>query len=157
MEHVTLAEELFCKGYNCAQAVFVAFSDEMNLDKETAAKLASSFGAGMGKLREVCGAVTGAFAVAGVLWGYSDVSDAKAKSEHYALIKRIADEFRAEHETYICDKLLKNIANKDSKDPHPRTEEYYKVRPCVRFVSTAAKILDKIIAEKKAELQEVAL
>lgn len=157
MGHVALAEELFFKGYNCAQAVFVAFCDEMNMDEETAKKLASSFGAGMGKLREVCGAVTGAFAVAGVLWGYSDVSDAKAKSEHYALIKRIAEEFKAEHETYICDKLIKDIANKDSKEPHPRNAEYYKVRPCMRFVSTAAAILDKIIAEKKAELQGATL
>ena len=150
MEHKAIAEVLFANGYNCAQAVFVAYCDEMNIDKETALKLSSSFGGGMGKLREVCGAVTGAFAVAGVLWGYSDVNDNKAKSEHYALIRRIAEEFKAVHGTYICNYLLKGIANTDSKDPQPRTEEYYKVRPCVRFVSTACEILDKILAEKQA-------
>lgn len=152
MDHRSVAEVLFANGYNCAQAVFVAYCDEMNIDKETALKLSSSFGGGMGKLREVCGAVTGAFAVAGVLWGYSDVNDAKAKTEHYALIRRIAEEFKSVHGTYICNYLLKGIANIDSKDPHPRTEEYYKVRPCVRFVSTACEILDRISEEKKAVL-----
>ena len=148
MDHKSVAEVLFASGYNCAQAVFVAYCDEMNLDRETAIKLSSSFGGGMGKLREVCGAVNGAFAVACVLWGYSDVTDDKAKSEHYALIRRIAEEFKEVHGTYICNYLLKGLANIDSKDPHPRTEEYYKVRPCVRFVSTACEILDKILAEK---------
>lgn len=148
MDHKAIAEVLFASGYNCAQAVFVAYCDEMNIDKETAIKLSSSFGAGMGKLREVCGALTGAFAVAGVLWGPNDPTDDKAKTEHYALIRRIAEEFKAEHGTYICNYLLKGIANIQSKDPHPRTEEYYKVRPCIRFVSTAAAILDKILAEK---------
>ena len=149
MEHKAVAEVLFASGYNCAQAVFVAYCDEMNMDKETALKLSSSFGGGMGKLREVCGAVTGAFAVAGVLWGYSDVTDDKVKNEHYALIRRIAEEFKAVHGTYICNYLLKGLANINSKDSHPRTEEYYKVRPCVRFVITACEILDRIIEEKK--------
>ena len=153
MEHRLIAEELFVKGYNCAQAVFVAYCDEMKLDKEVALKLSSSFGGGMGKLREVCGALTGAFAVAGVLWGYSDVTDDKVKNEHYALIRRIAEEFKAANGgTYICKDLLKGLANINSKDSHPRNEEYYKVRPCVRFVSTACEILDGILAEKREAL-----
>ena len=156
MEHKVIAEELFCQGCNCAQSVFVAYCDQMNIDRETAMKISSSFGGGMGKLREVCGAVTGAFAVAGALWGYSDVEDSKAKSQHYALIRHIAEEFKAEHGTYICNYLLKGIENVNSKDPHPRTEEYYKVRPCVKFVSTAAEIVDKIIAEKQKESETVA-
>lgn len=150
MDHKAVAEVLFASGCNCAQAVFVAFNDVMELDRDTAMRLSSSFGGGMGKLREVCGAVTGAFAVAGMLWGYSDTSDQKAKAEHYALIRRIADEFKEKHGTYICNYLLKGIANvNSSSDPAERTEEYYKVRPCARFVSTAAEILDKIIAERK--------
>ncbi len=151
MDHKAVAEVLFTSGYNCAQAVFAAFCDEMNIDKETAIRLSSSFGGGMGKLREVCGAVTGAFAVAGMLWGPNDPTDNKAKSAHYALIRRIADEFKAVHGTYICDYLLRGIANIHSENPHERTEEYYKVRPCIRFVSTAAEILDRIIAEKSAD------
>ena len=149
MKHSPIAAELFALGYNCSQAVFVAFCDETNMDKETALKISSSFGAGMGKLREVCGALTGAFAVAGALWGYDDVTDQKAKTAHYDLIKRIAEEFKAVHGTYICNDLLKGIANINSPAPAERTEEYYKVRPCVRFVITACDILDKIIEEKK--------
>lgn len=152
MEHKAVAEVLFASGYSCSQAVFVAFCDVTGLDKQTALKISSSFGGGMGKLREVCGAVTGAFMVAGMLWGYDDVEDQSAKNEHYALIRRIANEFNEKHNTYICNYLLKGLANVNkSPDPEPRTEEYYKVRPCVRFVSTAAEILDRIIAEKEAE------
>ena len=151
MDHKAVAEVLFASGMNCAQAVFVAFCDETNIDRETAIKLSSSFGGGMGKLREVCGALTGAFAVAGMLWGPEDPTDNKAKSAHYALIRRIADEFKAEYGTYICNYLLKGIENIHSEHPHERTEEYYKVRPCVCFVATAAEILDKIIAEKREE------
>ena len=85
MNHQTLAGDLFLEGYNCAQAVFLAFTDVTGFDKETALKLSSSFGGGMGCLREVCGAVSGAFMVAGVLWGYSELDDHK-KKEHYALV-----------------------------------------------------------------------
>ena len=151
MDHKAVAEVLFASGLNCAQAVFVAFCDETGVDRETAIKISASFGGGMGKLREVCGAVTGAFAVAGALWGPTDPTDNNAKSEHYALIRRIAEEFNQKHGTYICNYLLKGIASAQSKDPQPRTEEYYKIRPCARFVATAAEILDKIIEEKRED------
>ncbi len=149
MDRKIKALELFNSGYNCAQAVFLAFNDVMGLDESTAMKLSSSFGGGMGKLREVCGACTGAFAVAGALWGYTDVNDNNAKSEHYRLIRRIADEFKAKHETVICRELLVGIANTGGSDPAVRTEEYYMVRPCGRFVMDAAEILDKIIKERE--------
>jgi len=149
MNHKEKAAELFNSGCNCAQAVFGAFSDVTGIDYEVGMKLSSSFGGGMGKMRSVCGACTGAFAVAGILWGYSDVNDHKAKSEHYALIRRIADEFKAKHETIVCDELLKGVANTKGKEPAIRTEEYYAVRPCCKFVMDAAEILDKIIDEKQ--------
>ncbi len=157
MEHKAVAEVLFCSGCNCAQAVFAAFCDETGLDKDTAMKIASSFGAGMGKMREVCGACTGAFAVAGMLWGYTDTENEKAKAEHYQLVRRIADEFKARNGgTIICRELLVGLKDIDSKNPHPRTEEYYKVRPCVRFVSIASEILDEIILEKSQNREEIA-
>lgn len=151
MEHKYIAAELFTSGCNCAQAVFVAYSDLTGLDKETALKLSSSFGGGMGKLREVCGAVTGAFAVAGALWGYSDVTDHNLKSKHYELIRRIADDFKSENETIICDKLLIGIKNTKGKDPAKRDAEYYATRPCCKFVMDACDILDMIIKEKETE------
>ncbi len=158
MEHNVLAEKLFCDGCNCAQAVIAAFCDEMGMDENTALRLGSSFGAGMGKMREVCGACSGAFAVAGMLWGYTDIKDDSAKAQHYELICRIADEFKSRNGgTIICRELLAGLKDIDSKNPHPRTEEYYKVRPCARFVSIASEILDEIIAEKsqKREVLEV--
>lgn len=148
MDHKAVAEVLFCSGCNCAQAVLTAFCDVTGLDKNTSMKLASSFGAGMGKMREVCGALTGAFAVAGLLWGYTDTEDDKAKAKHYELVRRIADEFKAQHQTIICRDLLRGLKNINTSDPAKRTEEYYAVRPCVRFVSTAAEILDKLISEE---------
>ncbi len=149
MDHKQKAAELFNSGYNCAQAVFAAFCDETGMDRETALRVSSSFGGGMGKLREVCGACTGAFAVAGMLWGYTDPTDQKAKSEHYALISRIAEEFKAKHKTIVCRELLQGIKNIDTKEPAERTAEYYAVRPCCRFVMDAAEILDNIIKERK--------
>lgn len=148
MEHKQIAESLFNGGCNCAQAVFCAFCDVTELDIHTAMKLSSSFGGGMGKLREVCGACTGAFMAAGILFGYEGNDDAK-KAEHYALIRRIASEFSEKNGSYICRDLLKGIEDDKSILPRERTAEYYASRPCCRFVSDAAEILDSIIAEKK--------
>lgn len=144
-----IAHENFKKGYNCAQAVFIAFKDEMGLDEVTAAKLSSSFGGGMGKMREVCGAVSGALMVLGMLKGNWDPDDDKAKSDHYAKVQEFAAKFKAEHETIICRDLLKGLALKKehTHEPEKRTDGYYKVRPCVRFVETAANILDEMLAE----------
>ena len=149
MGHREKAEELFNSGFNCAQAVFCAFCDETGMDTDTAIRLMSSFGGGMGKLREVCGACTGAFGAAGILFGSEDPNDHNAKSEQYALVRRIAEEFKALHGTYNCGELMDGIANAKGEDPAERTPEYYKTRPCCRFVGDAAEILDKIIAEKR--------
>lgn len=149
MKHRTIAEELFLSGHNCAQAVFCAFSDVTGIDSNTGLKLMSSFGGGMGKLREVCGACSGAFAVVGILFGSTDPNDHIAKSEHYALVRRMAEEFKSIHGTYNCGELMSGIANAKGTDPAVRTPEYYKTRPCARFVGDMADIVDKIIEEKK--------
>ncbi len=141
--HSDKAAELFCNGCNCAQAVFGAFAEDCGLDVNTALKLSSSFGGGMGRLREVCGAVTGMFMVAGLLSGYTDNDTKEAKDNHYKLIQQLANEFKEVHSTYICKDLLKNIETSTSPVSSPRTEAYYKARPCVRFVVTASEILDK--------------
>ena len=79
------AEELFTQGYNCAQAVFLTYADRMDMDEKTAAKLASSFGGGMGCLREVCGAVSGMFMVTGMLYGYDDPKAPEEKKQDITL------------------------------------------------------------------------
>lgn len=148
MEHVTRARELFKSGYNCAQAVAGAFAEEMGIPFETAVKIASSFGGGMGGMRDTCGAVTAMFMVAGAVFGYGSPTDQKAKTEHYALIRGLAEKFRAEHDTCVCGQLLASLPVKLQADPLPRTEEYYRVRPCVRFVETSARLLDDLLAQK---------
>ena len=140
--HSEKAAELFVSGCNCSQAVFGAFAEDCGIDFETALRLSSSFGGGMGRLRETCGAVTGMFMVAGLLKGYADTSNKEAKDNHYKLIQELANEFKSVYQTYNCNELLGNIG-KGTYVSAPRTAEYYKTRPCVNFVVTAAEILDK--------------
>ena len=142
MTHAEKGAQYFCDGYNCSQSVVLAYCDDLKLDKELALKLSSSFGGGMGRLREVCGAVTGMFFIAGILHGYSNPTNKEAKDEHYKLIQELAEEFKEVHTTYICKDLLQ-VAGKQSPVSEERTPEYYKTRPCVRFVITACEILDK--------------
>lgn len=149
MTHREKAEQYFLSGYNCAQAVLCAFSDVTGQDVATSLRFASSFGGGMGKLREVCGALSGAFAVVGLLWGNYDVNDNNAKSAHYATVRGIAEEFIKIHGTINCGELLNGIANAKGSDPAERTLEYYKTRPCVRFVGDAAEIVDKLIEARQ--------
>ncbi len=144
MKHSEKAREIFLKGYNCSQAVVAAFSDVTGLDFETSLKVSSSFGAGMGKMRSVCGAVTGMFIVAGLLWGNTE-SDTASKEKHYTLIQQTAQRFKDKYNTLDCAVLLQNLKTNTSPRPDERTEEYYKARPCVRFVESACDILDDII------------
>ena len=153
MNHTEKARELFLSGCNCAQAVFTAFSDVTGFDEETALKLSSSFGAGMGRMREVCGACSGMFMVCGMLYGYADVNDSKLKAEHYALIQKMAEQFKEQHNTVVCRELLAGLKTDTSPVPEARTEAYYKTRPCLKFVETAARIMDSIIAEKGLEIR----
>ena len=142
-DHSKKAAELFCNGANCSQAVFVAFAEDCGIDEKTAYMLSSSFGGGMGRLREVCGSVTGMFMVAGLLKGYTIDDDKKKKDDHYKLIQELANEFKSVHGTYICKELLGNLGKSTSPISDARTAEYYKARPCVKFVITAAEILDR--------------
>lgn len=143
MNHQKKAESLFKEGYNCAQAVFAAYCEELGIDCETALKLSSSFGGGMGRLREVCGAVSGMFMVAGMKYGYSNPNDAKAKAEHYKLIQDLAQKFKEQNGSIICKDLLGLSKPEGIPVPEKRTEDYYKKRPCSELVKDAAKILDE--------------
>lgn len=138
-----LAMQNFKDGYNCCQAVALAFSAELNIDAQTLLRLASSFGGGMGRLREVCGAVSGMFMVAGLKCGYDYPSDDKtAKMQHYALIQNMADEFKQKNGSIVCRELLKS--NDTNPTPDTRTPDYYKKRPCVELVGDAAEIAAKL-------------
>lgn len=142
---------LFKEGYNCAQSVFLAFSDEFEMDKETVLKLTSSFGGGMGRLREVCGAVSGMFMVAGMLNGYTDPKNNQAKIEHYKRIQELARRFKEINGSFVCRELLGLSVKSESPTPQLRTEEYYKKRPCAKLVGDAVRILEEMVKQEKIE------
>ncbi len=142
------AMALFHEGYNCAQAVVGAFAEETKIDFETLMKIAAPFGGGMGRLREVCGAVSGMFMVTGLLYGYDSPDDKEAKKELYTRVQSLAFKFKAQNGSYICRELL-GLENTGADNPTPemRTGEYYKKRPCVLLVGDAAEMLDRFITE----------
>ena len=141
------AISLHDKGYNCAQAVFLAYADRMDMDEKTAAKLASSFGGGMGCLREVCGAVSGMFMVTGMLYGYDDPKAPEEKKEHYGKIQELAAKFKEQNGSIVCRELLGLDGGANRQTPELRTAEYYKKRPCKELVGMAAEILEAEMLE----------
>ena len=145
MNRADRAEELFRLGYNCGQSVFAAFADVVGMSVEEAAKIASPFGAGFGKLREVCGAVSGMTLLAGYLEGYDDPKDAESKKELYRLIQKMCAEFEEKQGSIICRNLLGLKPGEDLAEPAARTEEYYRSRPCVGACRTAAEIVEKYL------------
>ena len=147
-DHGKLAEDYFRKGYNCSQSVLMAFGDITGLDDDTAARLASSFGGGIGRMREVCGVVSGAAMVLGLVRGYSDPGDREAKKTHYALVRAFADRFRELNGSIICRELLSGVQTTPGGDPEARSSEYYKKRPCPDLVRQAAELLDEMLVQK---------
>lgn len=148
-EYSKKAVELFREGYNCAQSVFCAFAEDLGLDFETALKLSSSFGGGMGRLREVCGAVSAMFMIAGLKYGYTTPNNDEIKGEHYARIQELAKRFTEKHGTIICRELLGLDVKHDSPIPSQRTEQYYKDRPCEGIIRDAARITAEYISSKE--------
>ena len=149
MDHGMKAAELFLSGYNCAQSVAVAFCDVTGLDEKFAARMVSSFGGGMGRIREVCGAVSGMFFVLGLLYGYDTPGDDKSKMRLYTDVQALAAKFREQCGSIICREILNNPPT--DPNPSPRTAEYYKVRPCARLVLVAGQLMDEFIASHPLE------
>ncbi|MBQ3864952.1 MAG: C_GCAxxG_C_C family protein [Clostridia bacterium] len=142
------AMDLFKEGYNCAQAVALAFADYVPMEKETLAALSSSFGGGMGRLREVCGAVSGMFMICGLRKGYTGPETGPAKAEHYARIQEMAAAFREKNGTIICRELLGLDHPQDPPVPAKRNEHFYQTRPCAELVGDAAEIAALYLAEE---------
>ena len=145
MDHGVYAAELFLKGYNCAQSVVVAFCDVTGLKEDFAARMASSFGGGIGRMREVCGAVSGMYMVLSLLYGYDTPGDDVSKKRLYTEVQALAAKFREECGSIVCREILKNPPS--DPNPTPRTAEFYAKRPCARMVMTAARLMDEFIAE----------
>ena len=146
------ARELFREGYNCSQAVTLAFAEELEargISREMAAGLASSFGGGLGRLREVCGCVSGMALVCGALEGYTDPKAAAEKQDHYKKIQELVTTFKNENGSYICRELLAGINTDTDPVPEARTESYYKKRPCAELAACAADILERHLKENQ--------
>lgn len=139
------AVALFRQGYNCAQSVFAAFADLLDMEESYALRLASSFGGGVGRLREICGAVSGMEMVCGVLYGYDTSNDDQRKAQHYARVQALAFAFREKNGSYLCRDLLGLTETNSSPIPSPRTAQYYKDRDCAAFVRCAADLMEEYI------------
>ena len=153
-ERVEVARNYFLGGYNCAQSIALAYHDVMGIDKELSATMAAPFGGGMGRLREVCGTVSGMFMVAGFLAPNSQPNDNANKKNCYALVQSLAERFREENGSIVCRELLGLTQKKDDPTPSPRTEEYYHRRPCAEYVAIAARILGEKINELDKKQQK---
>ncbi len=147
MNKADSAEELFRMGYNCSQSVYAAFAEDLGMSVEEAAKRASPFGAGFGKLREVCGAVSGMVLVLGDLCGYQDPTDAAGKQALYARVQRLCGSFEKSEGSLICRELLGLAKGEDLAEPAVRTEEYYQSRPCVGACRRAAELLESYLTD----------
>ena len=145
MDHGMKAAELFLSGYNCAQAVAAAFHSELGLTERQAARMVSAFGGGMGRMREVCGAVSGMLFVLSTLYGYDTPGDDVTKKRLYSQVQALAGAFREENGSIICREILKNPPSDPT--PSPRTAEYYAQRPCARMVLTAARLMEEFLEE----------
>lgn len=139
----------FLSGYNCAQSVVMAYADAIGLDKEFAAKIAASFGGGMGRMREVCGTVSGMAILAGFLSPATDPSNMAQRKANYALVQEFAEKFRQENGAIVCRELLGLDGAKTSAQPSERTPEYYRRRPCADYVASAARIVGEYLAAKE--------
>ena len=140
----------FRSGYNCSQSIVKAFADMLPADEQMLLKMASSFGGGMGRLREVCGSVSGMFMIAGLLYGYDGPETGQVKADHYARIQELAHRFEEKHGSIVCRELLNLGIRHDSPVPEARTKEYYKKRPCAEIIGDAAEILEQYIKEQLA-------
>ena len=127
--------------------MILAFEDMLTIDVDTALKISSPFGGGMGRLREVCGSVSGMFMVLGFIKGYNELGDYEGKKELYEHIQELARRYEADNGSIICRELLGLDVKKEAATPEKRTEEYYKKRPCVEKVGSAAKILEEYLKE----------
>lgn len=139
-KRVEKAKALFKQGFNCSQSVVAACADLYEMDEITALRVAASFGGGIGRMRQTCGAACGMFLLAGLENGTATPGDAEGKKNNYALVQDLAAQFKQENGSLICAELL-GIAHKPQEPtPAPRTEAYYKKRPCVEMVASAVRI-----------------
>ena len=145
-ERTDKAVELFKSGFNCSQSVFAAYADLFGMDTDTALKVSAGLGGGVGRSREVCGAVSAAAMLVGMKYGAMDGEDSEAKQRTYAVVQQVIAEFRKTNPSIVCRELLGLKENENSNpEPEKRTEHYYKKRPCVKLVEDSARALENTV------------
>ena len=142
---VEYALSLFKSGYNCAQSVFAAYADLLGMDTETALKMSSAMGGGIGRMREVCGTVSAMAMLAGLKEGNADPENEEAKEHIYALVRHMSALFKEQQGTIICRELLGIEGMEESAKPSVRTPEFYASRPCGRIIACAAEIIEDVL------------
>ncbi len=149
-ERIEKSVEFFKEGFNCSQSVVAAFADKYGFTKEQALKISASFGGGIGRMRETCGAACGMFILAGLETGSTVGSDKDGKKNNYEFVQQLAEEFKRRNGALKCSDLLKLSAGTPIvSTPETRTEQYYKKRPCVQIVEEAAKIWVESMEKRK--------
>lgn len=148
-QRVDKAVALFKQGFNCSQSVFAACADIYGIeDQALALRLSASFGGGIGRMRQTCGAACGMFLLAGLHNGSATPHDADGKKQNYALVQDLAAQFKAENGSLICSELLGIAPKQQDPQPEARTDAYYQKRPCVEMVATAVRIFLSTIDHK---------
>jgi len=149
-----MAVDYFKQGYNCSQSIVLAFQDMLPEDSRTTViKISSAFGGGMGRLREVCGTVTGMFMIIGAIYGYDNPETGEIKAELYRRVQEVAKSFETENGSIICRELLGLSVKREDPTPEPRTPDYYRRRVCPEKIGSAAEILERFLLDEKAKIK----
>lgn len=151
---VEQAVKTFESGYNCAQSVFATYADVFGLEREMALKMSSAMGAGVGRMREVCGVVSAMALLAGLKEGNDDSQNEQAKAHIYQLVRDMSDQFKASNNSIICRELLGLQEKEQSAIPSPRTAQYYATRPCSKYVAQAAEIIEDALFQIKSRNEQ---
>ena len=141
--YVERTKDNFRQGYNCCQAVLLAYCDRYGIDKDLALKISCSFGGGMGRMKEVCGAVCAMAMIAGLETGNTDPRNIEANQDNYEMVRYLMNEFKKENGSIYCSELTSLEGNEVMTKVQERGGRYYKKKPCLEYLADAARILEK--------------
>lgn len=151
-DRIQRAVELFMSGYGCSQSVVAAFADLYGLDETMAKRIAAGFGGGVGRMRMMCGTVSGLVILAGLDCGQTEGDDREGKAACYKVVQELLETFKQRNGSIICAELLGLNGCpvvKTTYVPDERNAEYYKKRPCAQKVESAARIFAEYLERKR--------
>lgn len=150
MDRVECAKKYFQDGYNCSQSVVAAYADLFGMDTKSALRFSEGFGGGMGRMRRTCGAVCGMFMLAGLKYSTGQPKDMQTRKKIYAVVQEMNHAFESINQSTVCSDLLGlNLPKDEGSTPTPRTEEFYKKRPCIGCIEDCAKIVERFLINEE--------